>query len=91
MRQLARQIKINRIYLKSSFKDFDPLNKGHISDTQFFRVLHMCLHKEITKFSSPLLIRKYLDKDNLKELNYFHFLKDLEGYIEEMVQEKENV
>lgn len=81
MRELARLVRINKIYLKSNFKDFDSLNKGHISDTQFFRVLHMCLHKEISKFSNPLIIRKYLDKDNLKEINYFIFLKDLEEFI----------
>ncbi len=77
MFELATEVRIKGIFLKLNFKSFDPLNNGHISDTQFFRVLHMFLHKEIAKFSSPLLIRKYLDKDNAREMNYFEFLKDL--------------
>ena len=68
----------NRIMLKPSFQDFDKARSSHITKDQFFRVL-----KKLNLFPeqpsmAELLARKYLDKGNLKEINYIYFCQDVD-------------
>jgi hypothetical protein len=60
--------------LKPSFQDFDKARSCHITKDQFFRVL-----KKLNLFpEQPSIARKYLDKGNLKEINYIYFCHDVD-------------
>lgn len=81
LKEIATEIYLKRLSLKDNFKDFDHLNSGHISKTQFFRILHKIMNIDIKKDKEDLLIRRYLDRDNNREMNYFKFLKDIKNII----------
>ena len=89
LQEIAKEIYLKRLSLKDNFKDFDHLNTGHISKTQFFRILHKIMNIDIKKDKEDLLIRKYLDRDNNREMNYFKFLKDIKNIIDRK-ENKEN-
>lgn len=67
-----------RILIKPQFQDYDRTNSCHITVEQFRRVM-----KEL-KLIPPreelfqVLIRKYLDKGNIREINYFKFCADID-------------
>jgi Ca2+-binding EF-hand superfamily protein len=89
LQEIAKEIYLKRLSLKENFKDFDHLNSGHISKIQFFRVLHKIMKIDIKREKEDLIIRKYLDRDNTKEMNYFKFLNDIKLIIEKL-ENKEN-
>lgn len=71
LQEMRRQVIANRILLKPSFQDFDRSKCCHVTDQQFARVL-----KNLGIFPSndqvfQLITRKYFDKGNTKEVNYF--------------------
>jgi len=72
------EIKNKRILIKPQFEDYDRTKCCHITVEQFRRVL-----KEL-KLIPPqedlfqLLTRKYLDKGNIREINYFKFCADID-------------
>lgn len=78
MIELQKQVQANRILLKPGFQDFDRSKSLHITQQQFLRVLkNLCLmppNEEIF----DLIIRKYCDAGNNKEVNYFKFCKDVD-------------
>ena len=68
----------NRILLKPSFQDFDKSKCCHVTDQQFARVL-----KNLNIFPGneqvfQLVLRKYFDKGNTREVNYFSFCADVD-------------
>ena len=64
--------------IKPQFQDYDRTNSCHITVEQFRRVM-----KELNLIPPKeelfqILIRKYLDKGNIREINYFKFCADID-------------
>ena len=67
-----------RIHLKPIFQDFDITKNGHVTKSQFLRVL------DLLRISTPdhitqMLLRRYMDKGNLDEVNYVDFCEDIDN------------
>lgn len=67
-----------RIHLKPVFQDFDITKNGHVTKAQFLRVL------DLLRISTPdhitqVLLRRYMDKGNLDEVNYVDFCEDIDN------------
>jgi hypothetical protein len=76
--EMRRLIVSNRILLKPSFQDFDRTKSCHVTAQQFERVLkNLGLHPA-KEHVFDLIIRKYLDKSNQREVNYFSFCADVD-------------
>ena len=75
---IRTEIKNKRILIKPQLEDYDKTKSCHITAEQFRRVL-----KEL-KLIPPdeklfqLLLRKYLDHGNIREVNYFKFCADID-------------
>jgi Ca2+-binding EF-hand superfamily protein len=63
--------------MKPMFQDFDITRNGHVSKAQFLRVLNQ-LGIHASDDIMNLLLKKYMDKGNLDEINYFDFLNDID-------------
>lgn len=68
---------MKRLNLKPLFQDFDITRCGHITKTQFVRVLNQ-LNIQSTEHVMGLLVKKYMDKGNANEVNYFEFCNDVD-------------
>jgi hypothetical protein len=68
----------NRILLKPSFQDFDKAKSCHVTVPQFQRVLKKLCLLPANHDLFELICRKYLDKGNTKEVNYFIFCQDVD-------------
>lgn len=76
--EMRRLIVSNRILLKPSFQDFDRTKSCHVTAQQFERVLkNLSIHPSKEQVYD-LIIRKYLDKGNQREVNYFSFCADVD-------------
>lgn len=75
---MHQQVVSNRILLKPTFADFDRSKSQHISTPQFLRVMKTLNIMPPSDEIFDLMIRKYCDKDSIKEVNYFHFCKDVD-------------
>ena len=76
--EMRRNIVSNRILLKPSFQDFDRTKSCHVTSQQFQRVLkNLGIHPSKEQIFD-LIIRKYLDKGNQREVNYFSFCADVD-------------
>jgi len=67
-----------RIHLKPCFADFDITKCGHVSKAQFIRVL------SLLKIAAPdhitqQILRRYMDKGNLDEVNYVDFCDEVDS------------
>lgn len=67
-----------RIHLKPIFQDFDITKNGHVTKAQFLRVL------DLLKITAPqnemqMLLRRYMDKGNVDEVNYVDFTNDVDN------------
>ena len=67
-----------RIHLKPIFQDFDITKNGHVTKAQFLRVL------DLLKITAPpnemqMLLRRYMDKGNVDEVNYVDFTEDVDN------------
>ena len=76
--EMRRIIVANRILLKPSFQDFDRTKSCHVTDQQFQRVLKNLKLQPTNEKVFDLIIRKYLDKGNSREVNYFSFCADVD-------------
>lgn len=76
--EIRRLIVSNRILLKPSFQDFDRTKSCHVTDQQFQRVLKNLGLLPASDQVYDLIIRKYLDKNNKREVNYFSFVADVD-------------
>ena len=68
----------HRIHLKPVFQDFDRTKCGHVTKAQFLRVL------DLLKIAAPehvtaAILRRYMDKGNLDEVNYVDFCEEVDG------------
>lgn len=75
MNFLRKEIKTRRILVKPSFQDFDRINVLHVTYEQFTRALTK-LGLNMPDLCFKILARKYMDKNNAREINYDRFLKD---------------
>lgn len=66
-----------RVHIRPMFKDFDRTNSGHISRTQFTRVLNQAMLFP-PEGVLALMIKRYLDKGNMEEVNYRDFCIDVD-------------
>lgn len=76
--EMRRLIVSNRILLKPSFQDFDRTKSCHVTDQQFQRVLKNLGLQPGSDQVLNLITRKYLDKGNSREVNYFSFCADVD-------------
>lgn len=70
-------ISTRRLNLKPMFQDFDKTNSGHITKTQFVRVLNQ-LGIDLDPGVLSNLLKKYMDRGNADEVNYFEFINDVD-------------
>lgn len=78
MTALNRHVVSNRILLKPGFQDFDRSKSQHITQQQFLRVMKNLNIMPPSEQLFDLIIRRYCDLGNTKEVNYFHFCKDVD-------------
>jgi Ca2+-binding EF-hand superfamily protein len=78
MTALNRHVVSNRILLKPGFMDFDRSKSQHITQQQFLRVMKTLNLMPPSDEMFALMIRKYCDRGNNKEVNYFKFCKDVD-------------
>lgn len=78
MTQLNRHVVANRILLKPGFQDFDRSKSQHITSQQFLRVMKNLNIMPPSEQLFDLITRRYCDRGNTKEVNYFHFCKDVD-------------
>ena len=70
-------VSTRRLNLKPMFQDFDRTKCGHITKTQFVRVLNQ-LGIDLSPEVLSKLLKKYMDKGNADEVNYFEFINDVD-------------
>lgn len=70
-------IVIRRLNLKPMFQDFDKTKCGYVTKSQFVRVLNQ-LNIDLPNEILSLLLKKYMDKGNVDEVNYFEFINDVD-------------
>lgn len=75
---LNRHVVSHRILLKPGFMDFDKSKSQHITQQQFLRVMKTLNIMPPDDSIFDLMIRKYCDRCNNKEVNYFKFCKDVD-------------
>ena len=71
-------VKNKRIHLKPSFQDYDITKNGHVTKAQFLRVLDL-LRVAAPQAVTQLILRRYMDKGNVDEVNYVDFCEDIDG------------
>ena len=78
LKEIRKQIADHRILLKPQFQDFDKAKSCHISAQQFSRVLKKLNLIPSNDFAFELIVRRFADKGNIKEINYFQFCRDVD-------------
>jgi len=63
---------VRRILLRTSFQDFDPIRRGHVTKGQFSRVMHS-LGFELPDATISLMCKAYCDLGNHVDFNYLDF------------------
>lgn len=63
------------------FQDFDKVRNGHVTKIQFLRVL------DLLKIAAPdnitqAVLRRYMDKGNVDEVNYTDFCDEVDGSVD---------
>jgi Ca2+-binding EF-hand superfamily protein len=66
-----------RLNLKPMFQDFDKTNSGHVTKSQFVRVLNG-LNIDLPDDILSLVLKRYMDKGNVDDVNYFEFINDVD-------------
>lgn len=82
--QIKQEIRTKRILLKQPFQDFDRTRCSHITVDQFSRVLTQLNLLPPERYLN-LLIRRYIDNGNVKEVNYVKFCDDVDN-VSEMLE-----
>ena len=70
-------IRNRRVHLRPMFQNFDITRSSHVSRTQFCRVLNQ-LSIYPSEENLRLLLKRYLDKGNMEEVNYMDFCLDVD-------------
>jgi len=77
-----QQIKNRRVLLKPTFQDFDKTQLGYVSKNQFLRILNQ-FDLFPNNEALNLLLKRYTDRGNLDEVNYYDFCRDVDLYDDE--------
>lgn len=72
------------------FQDFDRSRTGHVSRTQFARVLNQ-LGIMPPEAMLNLLLKRYLDKGNMEQVNYMDFCRDVDRPADIFLPERDYV
>jgi len=78
MDQYRWAVQIRRMHLKPCFQDFDRTKNGHVTKLQFLRVLDL-LKINTPEHITQEVLRRYMDKGNVDEVNYVDFCDDIDG------------
>jgi len=78
LNEYRRAIQIRRILLKPMFQDFDITRCQHVTKHQFLRTLEV-LGVSATKEVLNVLLKAYMDRGNVGEVNYFDFCNDIDS------------
>jgi Ca2+-binding EF-hand superfamily protein len=76
--EYRRAVGIRRMHLKPVFQDFDRTKNGHVTKLQFLRVLDL-LKINAPEHVTQEILRRYMDKGNVDEVNYVDFCEDVDG------------
>ena len=78
MSALNNHVVSNRVLLKPGFADFDRSKSQHITSQQFLRVMKNLNIMPPSDEVFSLITRRYCDRGNTKEVNYYNFCKDVD-------------
>jgi len=78
LEEYRKAVKIKRIHLKPMFQDFDITKNQHVTKHQFLRVLDQ-LGVFADRHILNTLLKAYMDKGNVDEVNYFDFCNDVDS------------
>ena len=71
-------VRIKRIHLKPMFQDFDITSNQHVTKHQFLRTLCQ-LGVTTSEEVLNILLKAYMDKGNVDEVNYYDFCDDVDS------------
>ncbi len=66
--------------MKPQFEDFDITKIGYVTKNQFCRILKRFDLVPPSETLTNLLLKKYMDRGNLDEVNYYEFIRDVDQY-----------
>lgn len=75
-------ITTKRLHLKPQFEDFDITKIGYVTKNQFVRILKQFELFPPNERQFNLLLKKYMDRGNLTDVNYYEFIRDVDRYNE---------
>ena len=75
-------ITTRRLHLKPQFEDFDITKIGYVTKNQFVRILKQFELFPPNEKLFNLLLKKYMDRGNLADVNYYEFIRDVDRYNE---------
>merc|ERR1719162_1194689 len=76
--KLRARVRFRRCHLRSTFQDMDRTRRGHVTRSQFARIMCM-LDFELTAADVDTLCLVYCDMGNDTEFNYVDFCASCDG------------
>ena len=76
--EYRKAVQIKRIHLKPMFQDFDITKNQHVTKHQFLRTLGL-LGVSCSENILNTLLKAYMDRGNVDEVNYFDFCNDIDS------------
>ena len=76
--EYRKAVQIKRIHLKPMFQDFDITKNQHVTKHQFLRTLGL-LGVSASEQILNCLLKAYMDRGNVDEVNYFDFCNDIDS------------
>ena len=78
LNEYKEAVRIKRIHLKPMFMDFDITQNQHVTKHQFLRTLQQ-LGVSTSEDILNVLVKAYMDKGNVDEVNYYDFCEDVDN------------
>jgi len=78
LEEYKKAVMIKRIHMKPMFQDFDITRNQHVTKHQFLRTLGL-LGVSAPEVVLNILLKAYMDKGNVDEVNYFDFCNDVDS------------
>lgn len=75
--EIRVRIRERRMLLIPVFEDFDPIHRGHVTKSQFARVM-FTMGFRLDENDIDRLSRRYCDKGNSREFNYKDFMRSVD-------------
>lgn len=83
LRNYQTAITSKRAHLKPLFEDFDITKIGYVTKNQFTRILKQFDFVPSDDRLYNLLLKLYMDRGNIDEVNYYQFVRDVDKYHED--------